>query len=114
MRFKTIYENVNSKFKKFNTNGIEFTILEFPTSIKLSALKIPKELRKQGLGTEFMEELVKYADQKKKLVVLTPSKDFGATSKNRLIKFYKRFGFVENKGRKIDYEISDYMYRLPN
>ena len=40
------------------------------------------------------------------------SEDFGG-NKNKLIKWYKKLGFVENVGRKKDYEIRNYMYRLP-
>ena len=35
------------------------------------------------------------------------------TSQARLKKFYKKFGFVENKGRNKDFEISELMYREP-
>ena len=64
-------------------------------------------------GTEYMEELIDLADNKGKMIALTPSTDFGATSIPRLKKFYKRFGFVENKGKNKDYEISETMYRQP-
>ena len=59
-----------------------------------------------------MIKIINYADNKSKMIQLTPSKDFGGTV-SRLIKFYKRFGFVENKGKHKDYEISYLMYRLP-
>lgn len=45
--------------------------------------------------------------------MLTPSKDFGGTSVKRLTDFYKRFGFVENKGKNKDFTIRDTMYRVP-
>ena len=72
--------------------------------------------KKQGKGTAAVEELIKYADKNKMRVTLSPGlKDdnFGTTSRSRLIKFYKRFGFVENKGRNKDFSISDGMYREP-
>ena len=59
-----------------------------------------------------MNKIISYADAEDKVIQLTPSKDFGG-SVPRLIKFYKRFGFVENKGKNKDYEISHSMYRLP-
>jgi len=36
----------------------------------------------------------------------------GTTSSARLKKFYKRFGFRENKGRRYDAAVSDNMIRL--
>ena len=50
----------------------------------------------------------------KRLIYLTPDTSFGGTSINRLKRFYKRFGFIENKGSNKDYEINDTMYRVKN
>ncbi len=63
-----------------------------------------------------MRDIVDYADATGKRVVLTPGqKDdrHGTTSRSRLVTFYKRFGFVENKGRAKDFTISESMYREP-
>ena len=81
--------------------------------ITISRIEVPKEMRGTGMGSQALKELSQYADQSKKTIVLSPSKDFGATSVNRLKDFYKRFGFVENKGRNKDLSISESMYRLP-
>lgn len=78
----------------------------------LSRVIVPKEARNSGRGTEFMTELTKAADADGTVVQLTPSSDFGG-NKARLIDFYKRFGFVENKGRNKDYELFEAMYRRP-
>jgi len=74
---------------------------------------VDKKSRGQGLGSAAMKALIAYADKNGKSIYLTPSKDFGASSVNRLKAFYKRFGFVENKGRNKDYRISGVMYRSP-
>ena len=60
-----------------------------------------------------MNDLCKYADKNNKTIILTPSNEFGATSKKRLVDFYKRFGFVENKGKNKIFGIFESMYRLP-
>ena len=60
-----------------------------------------------------MEEICKYADSKGLTVLLSPSTDFGATSVQRLISFYKQFGFTQNKGRNRDFTHSYTMFRLP-
>ena len=84
--------------------------------IKLDQIIVPKDKRKTGIGTQALEELVAFADSVGRRVTLTPAtKDdaHGTTSRARLIKFYKRFGFIENKGRNKDFAISDGMYRDP-
>ena len=82
-------------------------------TIELNRFVIPKELRKQGIGSQFMKALIQFASINKSLITLTPSDSFGATSILRLKKFYKRFGFVENKGRNKDFQLSCGMYRKP-
>lgn len=69
-----------------------------------------------GVGTKAMEELCAFADKHGARIILTPNaKDemFGTTSYARLVKFYKRFGFIENRGRKKDFSIQDAMVRNP-
>jgi len=78
--------------------------------IDLMSIIVPKEKRNLGIGTAIMQKLVQYAKEHGIRVVLSPSVDFGASSKDRLKKFYKGFGFVENKGKNKDYSISDTMY----
>ena len=85
-------------------------------NIKLDTIIVDKGGRGSGVGSEAMEDIIKYADENNKLVKLTPAvkDDYqGTTSQARLKKFYKRFGFVENKGRNKDYAISELMYREP-
>jgi predicted GNAT family N-acyltransferase len=81
--------------------------------ITLSRIEVPKEMRGSGMGTQALQDLSQYADQSAKTIALSPSKDFGASSVSRLKDFYKRFGFVENKGKNKDFSISESMYRLP-
>ncbi|QVR66718.1 GNAT family N-acetyltransferase [Acinetobacter sp. BHS4] len=95
--------------------GIELGLKGSPTSNILSLHKIvvPEAMRNQGTGTKAMQDIINYADSQNKTIALTPSSDFGG-NKNRLTGFYKKLGFVENKGRNKDYEISESMYRSPN
>lgn len=97
---------------------VDFTLLERRNgNLELASIVVPKEERKQGTGTAFMEDLVAFADASGKTVELTPAtRDdvHGTTSRGRLVKFYKRFGFVENKGRNKDFTLrSDVMFREP-
>ncbi|EMB7078677.1 GNAT family N-acetyltransferase [Acinetobacter baumannii] len=95
--------------------GIELGLKGSPSSNVLSLHKIvvPEAMRNQGNGTKAMQDIISYADSQNKTIALTPSSDFGG-NKNRLTSFYKKLGFVENKGRNKDYEISESMYRSPN
>ncbi|MCZ3128418.1 GNAT family N-acetyltransferase [Acinetobacter baumannii] len=95
--------------------GIELGLKGSPSSNVLSLHKIvvPEAMRNQGTGTNAMQDIIKYADSQNKTIALTPSSDFGS-NKKRLTDFYKKLGFVENKGRNKDYEISESMYRAPN
>jgi predicted GNAT family N-acyltransferase len=61
-----------------------------------------------------MVDICKFADDINSILMLSPTMDLGATSINRLKKFYKRFGFVENSGKRKMYELPLLkMYRLP-
>ncbi|MHA1285796.1 MAG: GNAT family N-acetyltransferase [Candidatus Thorarchaeota archaeon] len=80
--------------------------------IELSGFIVPKSMRNRGVGSQVMEEVTSFADQNSLKIVLSPSSDLGG-SKSRLVKFYKRYGFVENKGRNKNYRIMETMYRNP-
>lgn len=85
--------------------------------LKLDTIIVEKDNRKKGIGTKIINELINHANTNNKRIVVTPAikDDFqGTTSRSRLVKFYKRFGFVENKGRKKDFTISEGMYRDPD
>jgi len=97
---------------KYREMGCTVLLSESKGSIKLSTIIVPKNKRKDGIGTAFLIELTVYADATQQVVVLSPTDDFGG-SKPRLIRFYKRFSFVENKGRKKNYYFRETMYRKP-
>jgi GNAT superfamily N-acetyltransferase len=80
--------------------------------INLGRIEVPKEKRGQGLGERVMAKLLALSDKHGQTLTLTPSGQWGG-SVPKLRKWYKRLGFVENKGRRKDYEISEAMYRLP-
>ena len=94
-----------------------FYVYDRGDDIVLDTIIVGKEGRGQGLGSKAMKALTDYADEHGKRIILTPAVEDDyqvTTSRNRLVKFYKRFGFVESKGRNIDYEIgAGKMYRYP-
>lgn len=81
----------------------------------LDKLVVPSHIRKQGIGTQVMTDIIRIADEHNSLIMLSPSDSLGATSTTRLRKFYKRFGFVRNFNKTKKYELPNYgMYRFPN
>lgn len=92
----------------------------YKDSIKLRGVNASKDAPK-GTGSSFMNDLIKLADEKGLMITLTPAvkgygdKGFKKTSSyQRLVDFYKRFGFKSKYG-KTSYrpELSDTMFREP-
>ena len=116
MRLYQLTESIKD-FSNYVENKYDlesFWAYEKDDTITLGMIKVND--KKQGTGTAVMTELVKYADDNSKRIFLIPGlrdADHGTTSRSRLVKFYKRFGFVENKGRNKDFTLPPGMYRDP-
>ena len=96
-------------------HGVKLHLSDRKDSIHLHNIIVPKEKRRQGVGSAVMRDINDYADQHGKTVTLqTAVKDdfHGTTSQSRLKRFYKGHGYVENKGRNKDFSLSGNMYRL--
>lgn len=93
--------------------GIRHHVYENSGTITLSEIVVPPRARGSGVGSAAMKLLTSYADLTGQRIVLSPAKDFGASSVSRLVAFYKRFGFIENKGRKRDFTTRETMIRAP-
>lgn len=93
---------------------VDFTLLQRGDGApaELAKVVVPKGERGSGVGTKFMNDLSAAADADNALLSLSPSSDFGG-NKKRLEEFYKRFGFVMNKGKTKDFSIWNSMYRNP-
>lgn len=91
--------------------GVQLWLSDRGESFSLE--KIVVEKRGEGVGSKVMQALVDYADKHGKIITASPSSDFGGT-KSRVVKFNKKFGFTDNKGRKKDYRFKDTMIRLPD
>jgi hypothetical protein len=112
---KNEVNSLKSLMDKYKRLGVDSWVAEHSNGvITLNSVKVPTEEQSRGIGTAFMNDLTRLADEQGKTISLTPSKDFGASSVARLKTFYKRFGFVENKGRNKEFRISDSMLRKPN
>jgi DNA-binding CsgD family transcriptional regulator/GNAT superfamily N-acetyltransferase len=78
----------------------------------LSKIAVSDDERNAGQGTNAMQDIVDRMDAEGAIIALTPDDAFGG-NKNRLIDFYKRFGFVPNKGRNKDFRFRETMIRYP-
>lgn len=82
----------------------------------LNHISVIKSNQGEGRGTRAMDMICDFADRHELRTILNTahrSDSFGTTSRSRLIRFYKRFGFVENKGRNKDFRIRESMLRNP-
>lgn len=68
--------------------------------------------QRQGIGTAVMQRIIEAADANGDALALTPTAEWGS-SLPRLIRFYRRFGFVPNKGRAKDFATRETMIRRP-
>jgi GNAT superfamily N-acetyltransferase len=115
--YKAIFEDfadngIFALYDALDKLGVDAFVSERKGVITLSKIVVKKEARNQGTGTKAMELITKYADKRGLVLALTPTNDFGGT-KTRLMQFYKRFGFVENKGRDRDPNTKETMVRRP-
>jgi predicted GNAT family acetyltransferase len=97
---------------KYGSSLSALDIYENDGSLILSRIVIDDKYRGSGIGTKVMNDLIEYADNNTQIIALTPSSDFGG-NKNRLIQFYKKFGFKANKGHHKSFEFRDSMIRYP-
>jgi GNAT superfamily N-acetyltransferase len=74
---------------------VSFEVWNNGDRLELGLIYIPVELRKKGLAKKLMEKLINYADGKKLPIYLTPTNEYGSNLQ-RLVQFYKKFGFVKN------------------
>lgn len=101
---------ISSIKKKYKEHFSKINIYEFDDKISIDLIVATE--KNTGSGTRLMQDICEYADKEKKTIILSPSDEFGG-NKKRLIEFYKRFGFVENKGKNKEFLIFESMYRLP-
>jgi hypothetical protein len=106
----------NQLEQKYDLQTLFLSDMAARNAIEISSIIVKKDNQKSGTGTAAMNEIVNFADAHDKILVLSPGlydKRHGTTSQSRLTAFYKRFGFVENKGRNKNFEFKQMMIRYP-
>ena len=91
---------------------VDLSLSTKPEGITLSKIIVPENNRSEGVGTKVMNDLINFADENNLKIALTPDNTFGG-SKARLKEFYKKFGFVNNKGRNKDFAFRETLIRQP-
>ena len=118
--FKTQSIQVISDMAKERDTELVLEVLN-NDQVQLNKIEVKEEKREKGIGSEVMRDVALYADKSGQTIVTTPGTD--ATKVERvdgrdmtveeLTEFYKKFGFVENKGANERTDIEAKMYRPP-
>ena len=87
--------------------GLDLDVWESSNDyIELAMIRLPKEMQSQGIGTKVIREIQDYANQVGKPIVISPQP--GRGKKKSLESFYRNLGFVRNRGRNMDYQLSSF------
>jgi len=105
-KVREFQSHINESYK-----GVFFELMATHSLLLANAIELTwiiVQNRKKGIGTAIMRELCEFADRHAAEIRLTPASKgecAATTSRARLIRFYKRFGFMIDK-RKLG-EIAD-------
>lgn len=80
--------------------------------VVVALLRVPKPLRRNGIGTQTLCDLTAAADRHGWTLAGTPDTSLGS-SRAGLDRLYRRFGFTSNRGRRADFTISESLVRTP-
>lgn len=72
-------------------------VMHFPKyseDFHISEIKVQKRFRGKGIGTQLLNEIIKDADSKCAEISVFPETKYGPAYKERLVKYYSRFGFT--------------------
>lgn len=95
-------------------HGVKVSLSHSRGTTTVNTVVVPKDRRGQGAGDAVMHAVKRHADAHGHRITLTAENPENASKgKTKLKQWYKRHGFVENKGRNKDYEVSEGMYRDP-
>lgn len=122
VRFSVVFDSASSELEKdgisinnevlMNEYGLSDIVLSKNRNY-VTLSKVVVADKGKGNGTRFMNALTNVADENGWTLALTPDDSFGASSVSRLKKFYKRFGFKDNKGKNADFNTRESMIRTP-
>ena len=112
LKVKNLEQSLEQKYPEID---ILHLYIKSNGSLFIGSIRIKPEHRRKGQGREIIHQIKKFADDHNLIISLAPEAE--PRYKEKLDKFYKSLGFVNNKGRKRDYQLSDpfcrTMYRRP-
>ena len=76
----------------------------------LNLIRVDVLQQRMGVGTKVLQDLCAYADRQEKNIVLTveTKSPIQRLSKQKLLTFYKRFGFQKNRDLEYSYNLIRY------
>lgn len=86
------YSNWEKIDNIFSNKKVIVAVSEADTFLYVEAIKVKEKYRNKGYGTKKMQEIIKYATDKNKSIILKASDAMGSDL-DRLYEFYNRFGF---------------------
>lgn len=107
-QFIIAINNIKSKYISLGCT-LDISVRNFQ-AISIDMIKVPN--KRQGVGSQIMSAITNECDKYGVVCSLSPVQDYG-TPKAPLIKFYKKFGFVFNKGKNKDFRFMYTMLRQP-
>jgi GNAT superfamily N-acetyltransferase len=123
--FKLVYNKLPAEVRRFEAHikksyeGVVFELMVSHGPLMRKVIELTWIIvndRKRGVGTAIMRELCDFADRNAAEISLKPASkvDYAATtSRGRLVRFYKRFGFVVEKAKPPEFTITPIMIRQP-
>ena len=109
----TIQSGINHLKRKYIKMGCDVELApRYYDSVYLTLIKVPEELKGKGIATQFMKDLIEWADKSGLIITLSPTNTMGSDIE-RLKKFYERFGFVKNRKNGLTEKYAGAMIRFP-
>jgi len=84
--------------------GLDLFVYITPTQVEIANIVVPLEKRNQGIGHKVIKAIQQFAQKIQLPIVLRPEAEHG--KKKKLDNFYRDLGFIHNKGRNKDYQLS--------
>lgn len=111
-KVKQLEANLESEFPQIQDLHL---FLKSNGSLYIQSIRIKEEERRKGFGSIVMDRIKEFADENGLTISLAPEPE--SRYKEKLHSFYKKHGFVFNKGRHKDWQLSEpfslSMYRRP-
>ena len=88
---------INLKIKYPQLADLTIFLKSDGQELHLDSIRMKPNLKGHGIGGKVVQEICNFADEKGMYITLRPIPDKGY--KEKLLRFYKQFGFYPNKGR---------------